>query len=58
LSELRAGPRVVVCSQGKVIPSLLALLAGAEDREPYRTPKGTGWILTWSGERLQGMSRI
>ncbi|GAA3338018.1 NUDIX hydrolase [Amorphoplanes nipponensis] len=58
LTELRDGPPVAVCSQGKVIPSLLALLDGAEDREPYRTPKGTGWILTWSGDRLLGLSRI
>ncbi|MGW4944852.1 NUDIX hydrolase [Actinoplanes sp. NPDC004185] len=58
LTELRDGPRVAVCSQGKVIPSILALLDGAEDREPYKTPKGTGWILTWSGERLLALSRI
>jgi 8-oxo-dGTP pyrophosphatase MutT (NUDIX family) len=58
LTELRDGPRVAVCSQGKVIPSLLAWLDGAADREPYRTPKGTGWILTWSGDRLLALSRI
>ena len=58
LTELRNGPRVAVCSQGKVIPSILALLDGAGDREPYKTPKGTGWILTWSGERLLALSRI
>ena len=58
LTELRDGPRVAVCSQGKVIPSILASLDGAEDREPYKTPKGTGWILTWSGDRLLGLSRI
>ena len=44
--------------KGKVIPSLLAWLDGAVDREPYRTPKGTGWILTWSGDRLLALSRI
>jgi 8-oxo-dGTP diphosphatase len=58
LTELRDGPRAAVCSQGKVIPSLLALLDGAEDRGPYKTPKGTGWLLTWSGDRLLGLSRI
>jgi len=58
LTELRAGHRAAVCSQGKVIPSMLALLDGAEDNEPYRTPKGTGWILTWSGDRLLALSRI
>lgn len=58
LTELRDGPRVAVCSQGKVIPALLATLAGTADPEPYKTPKGTGWILTWSGDRLLGSSRI
>lgn len=58
LTELRAGPRAAVCSQGKVIPSMLAELAGAADNEPYRTPKGTGWILTWTGDRLLALSRI
>jgi 8-oxo-dGTP diphosphatase len=58
LTELRDGPRAAVCSQGKVIPGILATLAGAEDPAPYKTPKGTGWILTWSGDRLVGLSRI
>ena len=58
LVELRDGPRVAVCSQGKVIPSQLAALAGAEDTEPFKTPKGTGWILTWSGDRLLALNRI
>jgi 8-oxo-dGTP pyrophosphatase MutT (NUDIX family)/phosphohistidine phosphatase SixA len=58
LTELRDGPRTAVCSQGKVIPGILATLAGAEDPAPYKTPKGTGWILTWSGDRVVGLSRI
>jgi 8-oxo-(d)GTP phosphatase len=41
-----------------VIPGILATLAGAEDPAAYKTPKGTGWILTWSGDRLVGLSRI
>jgi 8-oxo-dGTP pyrophosphatase MutT (NUDIX family) len=57
LAELRATGRVVVCSQGKVMPPLLASLAGADDEEPYRTRKGDGWLLTWSGERLLGAAR-
>jgi 8-oxo-dGTP diphosphatase len=32
-----------VCSQGKVMPPLLALLRRREDPEPYKTPKGGGW---------------
>ncbi|MFI7547383.1 NUDIX domain-containing protein [Actinoplanes sp. NPDC049599] len=58
LGELRDGPRAAVCSQGKVIPSILMELAGAGSAEPYKTPKGTGWILTWSGDRLLALSRI
>lgn len=58
LGELRTGATTVICSQGKVIPPLLALLAGADDPEPYKTPKGAGWVLTWSGERLIGLSRL
>ncbi|MET8152216.1 NUDIX domain-containing protein [Actinoplanes sp. NPDC049668] len=58
LAVLRDGDRAAVCSQGKVIPGLLALLDGAEDPEPYRTEKGSGWILTWSGDRLLALSRI
>jgi 8-oxo-dGTP pyrophosphatase MutT (NUDIX family)/phosphohistidine phosphatase SixA len=58
LSELRDGPRAVVCSQGKVIPTMLMGLAGGEDPAPYKTPKGAGWILTWSGDRLLALSRI
>ena len=48
----------MICSLGKVIPYLLAALHGEDDHSPYRTPKGTGWVLTWGGERLLGLSRI
>ncbi|AGL20444.1 NUDIX hydrolase [Actinoplanes sp. N902-109] len=58
LAELRSGPRTAICSQGKVIPGLLALLEDADDPTPYKTPKGDGWVLTWSGERLVALSRI
>ncbi|WP_067505380.1 NUDIX hydrolase [Actinoplanes sp. TFC3] len=59
LVELRAaGPAVAICSQGKVIPGLLALLEGAQDPAPYKTPKGEGWVLTWSHDRLVALSRI
>ena len=58
LAEVRDGDRAAICSQGKVMPQLLALLDGAEDPRPYRTPKGEGWVLTWSGDRLLGLSRI
>ncbi|MBG0562010.1 NUDIX hydrolase [Actinoplanes aureus] len=58
LTQLRTDERVVVCSQGKVIPPLLALLHGVEDDEPFKTRKGDGWLLTWSGERLLDASRL
>ncbi|MGA5302992.1 NUDIX hydrolase [Nucisporomicrobium flavum] len=60
LAELRDGERVAICSQGKVIPGLLASLDGDGDGDPadYKTPKGSGWVLTWSGDRLAALSRI
>ena len=58
LLELLPGPTPVICSQGKVIPFLLAALRDEADHTPYKTPKGGGWLLTWAGDRLLGLSRI
>ncbi|MEV6847255.1 NUDIX hydrolase [Actinoplanes sp. NPDC051411] len=58
LLELVPGPTAVICSQGKVIPFLLAALHDEDDHAPYKTPKGGGWVLTWAGDRLLGLSRI
>lgn len=58
LLDLRAGGLPVVCSQGKIIPHLLAALRDGADPAPYKTPKGGGWVLTWSGDRLLGLTRI
>ena len=58
LAELRDGEPVAVCSQGKVMPPMLALLDGAQDASAYRTPKGSGWVLSWSGARLVALSRL
>jgi 8-oxo-(d)GTP phosphatase len=58
LAELRDGPTSAICSQGKLMPPLLAMLTGADDPEPYKTPKGGGWILSWSGARLVAVSRL
>lgn len=58
LAELRAGPRAAICSQGKLIPPLLADLAGATEPAPYKTPKGGGWLLTWSDTELIGLSQL
>ena len=48
----------VICSQGKLLPTMLATLAGRPDTQPFKTPKGGGWLLTWSGERLLDRSRL
>jgi 8-oxo-dGTP diphosphatase len=56
--ELRDGETAAICSQGKLIPPMLALLRGTLDPAPYKTPKGGGWVLSWAGERLYGLSRI
>ncbi len=58
LAELRGGSTAAVCSQGKVMPSMLALLTGADDPAPYKTPKGGGWLLTWSGETRAALPRL
>jgi 8-oxo-dGTP pyrophosphatase MutT (NUDIX family) len=58
LLELLPGPTTVICSQGKVIPFLLAALRDEADATTYKTPKGSGWVLTWAGDRLLGLSRI
>ncbi|GAA2904710.1 putative hydrolase MutT/NUDIX [Actinoplanes cyaneus] len=57
LAEVRTAGRVVICSQGKIMPSLLASLKGDPEVDDYRTRKGEGWLLTWSGETLLGASR-
>ncbi len=57
LTEVRAAGRVVVCSQGKLMPPLLAALNRDPDVAAYHTRKGEGWLLTWSGEKLLGISR-
>ncbi|GAB2625082.1 putative hydrolase MutT/NUDIX [Paractinoplanes abujensis] len=59
LLELRsAGSLPAICSQGKVIPHLLAALRDEADPEPYKTPKGSAWLLTWSGDRLLEPTRL
>lgn len=58
LVELAAGEPTVVCSQGRLIPSLLAFLSGHNDPDRWRTPKGTGWLLAFSGDRLATLHRL
>ncbi|MFC7547583.1 NUDIX domain-containing protein [Plantactinospora sp. GCM10030261] len=56
------GQPVTVCSQGKVLPPALDRLAavgapvGAAG--DHRTPKGTGWLLAFAGDRLVGADRL
>jgi 8-oxo-(d)GTP phosphatase len=47
-----AGPSTVVSSQRGVIPDAVAVLDGARRR--YATPKGTGWLLPFAGDRPLG----
>jgi 8-oxo-dGTP diphosphatase len=58
LLELRGAEPVVICSQGKVMPPMLAALRDESDPAPYKTPKGGGWVLTWAGDRLLGLSAL
>ncbi|MEQ4302414.1 bifunctional NUDIX hydrolase/histidine phosphatase family protein [Plantactinospora sp. B6F1] len=69
----RAGEPAVVCSQGKVIPQALTRLAAASSARSdangpavvlpasardFRTGKGTGWLLAFSGDRPVAASRL
>jgi 8-oxo-dGTP diphosphatase len=58
LGEVRSDGVAVICSQGKVIPPLLALLRDEDDPAPYKTPKGGAWVLSWSDDLLIGLSRL
>lgn len=58
LLDLRAGGLPVICSQGKVMPAMLAAVCDHADPAPFKTPKGSGWLLTWSADRLLGLSRL
>lgn len=54
-----AGP-TVVCSQGKVIPALLAALRPGNSTvaEEYGTPKGGGWLLATAGDQVAAADRL
>ena len=58
LLDLRGDGLPVICSQGKIMPTLLATLRDEADPEPYKTAKGDGWLLTWAGDRLLDASRL
>jgi 8-oxo-dGTP diphosphatase len=57
LTELATtGSAAAICSQGKVIPAALARLAGSP--ADYTTPKGTGWLLAFTADRLLAADRL
>ncbi|MFR9780076.1 NUDIX hydrolase [Micromonospora sp. MS34] len=57
LTELgAAGEPVAVCSQGKLIPGMLERLTGRAD--DFTTPKGGGWLLAFTGDRLLAADRL
>jgi 8-oxo-(d)GTP phosphatase len=58
LAQLRDGPVTAICSQGKVMPHLLAALAGTGDSDEYKTRKGGGWVVAWAGARVAAISRL
>ena len=58
LAELRDGPTTAVCSQGKLMPDLLAALVGEEDADAYKTPKGGGWVIAWAGDKAVAISPL
>ncbi|MEV4492794.1 NUDIX hydrolase [Micromonospora coxensis] len=51
-----AGGSVGVCSQGKVIPGALERLTGRAD--DWSTPKGGGWLLAFTADRLLAADRL
>ncbi|RLP92313.1 MULTISPECIES: NUDIX hydrolase [unclassified Micromonospora] len=57
LELVGAGGRVAVCSQGKVLPGALEQLTGRVD-EDFTTPKGGGWLLAFSADRLLSADRL
>jgi len=58
LLDLRTDGLPAICSQGKIIPHLLADLLDEADDEPYKTAKGDSWLLTWSGDQLLDPTRL
>jgi 8-oxo-dGTP diphosphatase len=58
LAEVRDDGTTVICSQGKLIPPMLAMVEGADDPAAYKTPKGGGWVLSWSAASPVALSRL
>ncbi|MFC4021362.1 NUDIX domain-containing protein [Micromonospora sp. GCM10011542] len=49
--------RAAVCSQGKVLPGALERLTGRADKD-FTTPKGGGWLLAFTADRLLAADRL
>jgi len=47
----------IVCSQGGLIPQVLAELTGSPDTA-FRTPKGAAWVISFSGESVAAVDRL
>jgi 8-oxo-dGTP pyrophosphatase MutT (NUDIX family) len=60
LALARDAQPAVVCSQGKVIPPLLASLRPPDWplADGFETAKGTGWLLGFAGDRLVALDRV
>jgi 8-oxo-dGTP diphosphatase len=51
------GGVTVVCSQGGLIPDVVALLSG-RDGQAYRIPKGSAWVLGFAGADFVAADRL
>lgn len=60
LALTRTHITTVVCSQGKVIPPLLATIRPPDWplADEFATGKGTGWLLAYAGDHLVGLDRL
>jgi 8-oxo-dGTP diphosphatase len=48
----------VVCSQGKLIPAVIAELRRESDPQRYRTAKGDAWVLSFAKDRLASVDLL
>ncbi|WP_445169584.1 NUDIX hydrolase [Mycolicibacterium sp. Dal123E01] len=59
IAEIAAlGGTPVICTQGKVIPYLLAWWRGTDKPDKSRNRKGSTWVLSMEGDRIQAADYI
>ena len=59
IAEIAArGGTPVICTQGKVIPYLLAWWRGTDKPDKSRNRKGSTWVLSFDGDRIVGADYI